>query len=74
MLIAESIERTWQCDGLDCPTGPIQSISDPFYNISVTNSASPFFVSITFDLCDFCIKTITAPVLVQDIADAALLP
>lgn len=70
MLLTEIVTRTWRCDGLDCPTGDIVSTTNPFYSLSIINSVLPFFVTCDIDLCDVCIQTITASVLVQDISDA----
>ena len=59
MLQTETIIRVWQCDGVDCPTAPTESIENPYFRVSVwllSNSLAPCEI----DLCPICIQTITA--------------
>jgi hypothetical protein len=74
MIVSESITRVWQCDGLNCTADPVESLSNPFFRLTVNSSSLPFFPECVLDLCSVCIQTITAPALVAEINDSKNLP
>lgn len=66
-MLTQNTTKVWQCDGLNCPTPPVEADNCPYYNIEI-NPKLPQSPSLIIQLCDVCIATLTSPLVTDYIA------
>lgn len=68
-MLKQIVQNTWTCDGLNCPTPPKDSPDNPFFTCRVHKDDRADISPVEVVLCDICIQTITAPPIVQAVAE-----